>query len=258
MASRGSFLFAASVAALFLLSSTAFAQNLTANQTYLAAAAQYAQCKTNFTSAFIGQVTSAVPRLSGLGQYSAALQSDTSRLSSIAATGNVASFRSYLSGTYDPELNAISGNVSAQMRAANLSRNQTSQLRLLYNGTLATYASCRIDSIRDSASRKLDLFNDSIADYQKEANVLSQQGVNVSALDLLLQNAKSQIATPLAAAVGLASNASQISAALNRYCLFDGCRNGTNFHLAAHFELDRLTAEAGYLETGRTISSSEL
>jgi hypothetical protein len=258
MAGRVYFPFALSVIALLILSGTAFAQNLTVNQTYLIAAAQFAQCKTNFTSAFVGQVTAAVPRLSGLGKFPTALQSETSQLASIAATGNVSAFRAYLSGTYDPELNLISTNVSAQLRNANLSRNQTLQLRQLYNGSFATYSACRINSVRNAALKKLSLFNGSIATYQNEAGTLSQQGLDVGTLTALLQSAKSQIIAPFAAAINGATNASQITAALNQYCLFDGCRNGTNFHLAAHFELDKLTAEVAYLETNKNVSPSSL
>ncbi len=258
MAGREYLLFAASVVALLAFSGTASAQNLTANQTYLIAAAQYAQCKTNFTSAFIGQAASAVPRLSSLGKYSATLQSESAQLASIAAAGSVPAFRAYLSGTYDPELNAISANASAQMRAANLSRNQTSQLRLLYNSSLSAYSACRLNSIRSAAMKKLALFNGSIASYQRETNTLSQQGIGTGALNLLLQNARSRIVAPLASAVAGATNSSQVSAALNQYCLFDGCRNGTNFHLAAHFELDKLAAEVSYLESTRNMSSSSM
>lgn len=256
MAGRGFSHLAASLVALLLLAGAASAQNLTANQSYLGAAAQYAHCKTNFTAAYIGGIVSAVPRLSGLGKYSAAISSDASQLSSIAGTGNITRFGSYLSGNYDRELNAISVNVSAQVRSANLTANQISQLRLLYNRTLATYSSCRNVSLREAAQREIESFNDSIANYQKEADGLSQKGINSSSMDQLLLDAKSQIVVPLAAVVGSATNASQVAAALDGYCLFDGCKNGTNFHLAAHFELDRLTSELNYLGAYRNLTAA--
>ena len=258
MPGRRALLFAASIIALLSFANPALAQNFTANQTFLVAAAQYAQCKTNFTVSYIGKVTAAVPGLSGLGQYSTALQTATSQLSSLAGRGNVTQFRTYLSGNYDQELNLISKNFTAQIRAANLSRSQTSQLRQQYNSTFATYTACRLNSVKNVAMKELALFNSSISEYQNEASSLSQQGLNTSAMNLLLQGAKAQIIAPLASAVSQATNASQISAALNKYCLFDACRNGTNFHLAAHFELQKFTAELNYLEAKGNVSSSSL
>jgi hypothetical protein len=255
MLGRGSLFFAV---ALFTFTNLAFAQNLTLNQSFLSAAAQYAQCKTNFTVAYIGKIAAVVPSLSGLGQYSTAIQAGTSQLSAIAGAGNVALFRNYLSGNYDQQLNNIARNVSAQIRAANLSRNQTSQLRIQYNSTLATYMSCRLIAAKNVALKELGMYNSSIASYQKEAASLSQQGLNTSALSTLLQGAATQIIAPIAAAVSQSTNASQISSALSRYCLFDGCRNGTNFHLAARFELQKLTAELSYLQTNGNVPASSL
>ena len=54
--------FALTFLAIIAFANTAFAQNLTANQTLLQAAVVNAQCKTNFTTAFIGKVAAAVPR----------------------------------------------------------------------------------------------------------------------------------------------------------------------------------------------------
>jgi hypothetical protein len=258
MAGRGFLLFAASVIAVLAFSGAASAQSLAANQTYLNAAARYAQCKTNFTVAYAGGAVFVVPKLSGIGQYSAVIESETSQLYSLAAAGNVSSFGSYLSGTYDPELNAIAKNFSAQIKAANLTKNQTAQLRLLYNRIYGVYLSCRMGPIMATALDKLAMFNQSIASYQNETSTLSQQGISTGGLTLLLQNAKAQIVVPLATAVAQAVNASPISAALAQYCLFDGCKNGTNFHLAAHFELQKLTAELGYLGANKSVSSSSL
>ena len=250
--------FALTFLAIIAFANTAFAQNLTANQTLLQAAVINAQCKTNFTTAYIGEVTAVVPSLSSLGQYSTTLQSYTSSLSSLAAAGNVTAFRGYLRGTYDTELNSIAKNVSASIRSANLTANVIDGLRQNYNVTLANYKSCNIDSSKGYALKKLEFFNDSIRNYQDRANDLASKGLNASALDLMIQNAQSQIVAPFAAAIGQASNASQIRAALDAYCLFDGCRNGTNFHLAAHFSLQSLTAQLNYLENDKNVSASSL
>jgi hypothetical protein len=244
--------------AIILSSNAAFAQNLSVNQTLLQSAFTNARCKTNFTTAYISRVVSAAPSLSSLSQYSTTLQGYTSALSSLASAGNVTAFRSYVSGTYDPELNRIAKNVSSAVRAANLSANTIAGLRQGYNATLASYKACNIQSAKAYALQKLSLFNSSIMSYQKQANDLNSKGLNSSSLNQMLQLAQSQIVGPFASAINSASNASQISAALNEYCLFDGCKNGTNFHLAAHFGLQSLTIQLSYLEKEKNVSASSL
>ena len=196
--------------------------------------------------------------MGALGQYSTTLQSDTSSLSSLASAGNVTAFRVYLRGTYDPELNRIAKNVSASIKSSNLTANVTAGLRHDYNVTLANYKSCNIDSSKGYALKKLEFFNGSISNYQDKAEDLASKGLDASALDMMIQNAKTQIVAPFGAAIGQASNASQIQTALNAYCLFNGCKNGTNFHLAAHFSLQSLTTQLDYLETDKNVSASSL
>jgi hypothetical protein len=248
------------IAFLLLLASanTVFAQTTNANQTLLQSAYVNAACKTNFTTAFIGHVTTVVPSLGSLGQYSALLRGDASRLSALAAAGNITAYKNYVSGTYDPDLNRIAKNVSSAIRAANLTANTIATLRQNYNATLSSYKSCNLQSAKEYALQKLNMFNNSIRNYQEQASDLSSKGLDAGSLDLLLQNAQSQIVSPFENAINTATNASQIYAAINSYCLFDGCRNGTNFHLAAHFSLQSLSAQEDYLELNKNISTASL
>jgi hypothetical protein len=247
MSGRVSLLFAVSVAALIACSSTAFAQNLTANRTMLTAAFQYAQCGANFTSGYASAAAAESHSLVGLRSYQPGLSYGAAQLSSLAAAGNVTRFGAYLGGSYDRELDAASANISAQIGSAGLNASQTASLRSAYSNLSAEYQTCRLQALENLAHRRIAYFNDSIAEYGGEAGRLSGQGLNANAMDSLLQGASAQIVGQLSASVAQATNASQISAALGQYCLFDGCSGGTNFHLAARFELDRLTSEMDYL-----------
>ena len=231
------------------------AANTTTNQTLLNSAYQSILCKTNFTSTYIGYVTSAAPSLSSLNQYSTSLQQQTAQISSLANQGNINSFRTYVAGTYDPELRSTAQNVSARIKAANLSASVISSLLLKYNASKSTYQSCYSNAAENFANQKLALFNTAISQYQNQIVKIQARGVSTSSLTRLLQNAQTEIITPLKNAVQ-SSNSSQIYSALAEYCLFDGCKNGTNFHLAANFQLQSLTAELNYLESNLNVSSS--
>ena len=244
--------------AIMAFTNSTFAQNLSVNQTLLASAFGYARCRTNFTNNYIGQMASATPSLTSLNSYSSALQADTAKLHSIAAAGNVTAFQNYVRVTLDPELNVIAMNVSSTLKSADLSANVTARLRQNYSTTIANYNSCNMQAVKEYAQQKLKMFNSSITDYRNQADNLASKGLNASSLYQMLQNAQTQIISPFAAAINSASNASQISATLNTYCLFDGCKNGTNFHLAAHFSLQSLTVQLNYITANKNLSSSSL
>ncbi len=232
--------------------------NMTVNQTLLNFSAQYAQCKTVFTTSFLSDLQSASPKFSSYSQYSNTLQQYNSHLSQLALNGNVSAYESYQSGTYDRELDNISGNVSLRIKSANLSANALAKLRQQYNSSLATYNNCTSLKLKAYAEEKLSMFNQQIGAYQDEAVSLNALGIDTSNLTMLLATAQIQIVTPLSNAISSAKNNSQLLSALQEYCLFDGCGNGTNFHLAAHFGLDKLELVLGYLESDKNISASSL
>ena len=76
--------------------------------------------------------------------------------------------------------------------------------------------------------------------YQLRAQNLTNRGIDASNLLNLVDNARSQTVTPLQNGVNSATNSSQLRILLNQYCLYDGCVNGTNFHMAAKFETMRM------------------
>jgi hypothetical protein len=254
--------FLSALLVLLCLSGTAPAANATinatVNQTFLGASLRYAQCKTSLTTAFLGDLASASPKLSQLSRYSATLQLYSAQMSMIAISGNVTAFRAYLGNKYDHELNAIAGNVSSQVKAANLSSNVTSHLRMEYNSISATYANCTLLSIKQYAQQEIGMYDQRISADQNSASALAAKGINVSSLTQMLQHAQSQIVSPLSAVTSQAKSASQVMQALDSYCLFDGCKSGTNFHLDARFELQSLTLVLNYLQASKNITSTAL
>ena len=64
-----------------------------------------------------------------------------------------------------------------------------------------------------------------------------------------VSKANSTIVLPFESAINDATNVSQLEAAVQRFCLFDGCPNGIDGHLAAHFDYDKLSAVVAKLQT---------
>jgi hypothetical protein len=116
-------------------------------------------------------------------------------------------------------------------------------------------------NLEDFANGRINNFKNSLDVYQKKISVLSAKGVDVSSLNQIISDANTQIIAPLQSAISSAGDASSLNQAIKKYCLFDGCVNGTNFHLAAKFETAKLqialnkinsSSEATQLQTDLT------
>jgi hypothetical protein len=86
----------------------------------------------------------------------------------------------------------------------------------------------------------LQYYTDTLNHYEARAQNMTDRGINATNLFDLVNSARAQILTPLQNEVNQA-NASNIKTAFSHYCLYDGCMNGTNFHMAAKFETLRIT-----------------
>jgi hypothetical protein len=94
--------------------------------------------------------------------------------------------------------------------------------------------------IKEYANLVLDYYNTALSRYGLTAQNLTGRGINASDLLNLVGNAQSQIVVPLQNGVKSSANSSQVRTILYQYCLYDGCANGTNFHMAAKFESMKL------------------
>jgi hypothetical protein len=199
-------------------------------------------CKTNFTVTFINYLVSAVPSLSSLSSQAATLQQETTQLQAYASGGNTTNFISYIKNIYDPSLRQIRTTTQNSLKSANISRNTIIQLRNQYNTTLGAYQTCAFNAQKQFATAKGDSYGGFISYYQQTVQTLSAKGLNTTALTALVNNANSQIVLPYQNAVSAATTPNALNAALAQYCLFDGCKSGTSFHLAANFDNLKLAA----------------
>jgi hypothetical protein len=85
----------------------------------------------------------------------------------------------------------------------------------------------------------LDYYEKSLEKYEARAQDLNNRGIDASNLLDLVKDARSEILTPLQNKVK-GANATELGALFSQYCLYDGCMNGTNFHMSMKFELLRM------------------
>ncbi len=245
---------------LLMLPGAAYSANSTQiTQMLISQAYQQISCRTNFTVSFIGSIVSTIPSLSNtLNPDATALQQDTLWMRGLANAGNDTAFRSYVAQTYDPELNLIRKDVARGLQGVNRTRNQTSTIREAYNASKSELDDCELSALKSYAGSKVLLYNSALEYFNGRIANLSAMGLNTSALTQLMHSANSQIVAPLQTAITGAANVTQVRSALAEYCLYDGCIDGTNFHLQAHFKLVGLQLVVNRLDTSAITDTTAL
>lgn len=206
----------------------------------LASAMDVVVCRTDFTVGVLDSMIDRVPGASGLGDSVDELEEDTAQLQQYADAGDVDGFKTYLRGTYESHLRDAKQEVLEARRTANLSSDTRAELRADYDALRAEYDGCNFNGLKRAAQAKIDGYGRFLDRAEEKTNNLAGKGVETGGLLSLISDARSQIVAPLQSAVDAADNASEVKDAFGQYCLFNGCPDGTNFHFAAKFEIEKL------------------
>ncbi len=210
----------------------------------LKAAADSASCRADFDAGYIGTLESGVPSASSLQSYADKVRSDEQELQALAAAGNATAFRDFMKSSFDPDMLSASDAVRSWRKDSddyhNLSNSSKASLKAGYDQLRASEESCDFQALKEYANDRIESYNDALTAYGTQVSKLDGKGVGTSDLSSLISGARSQVVDPLQSAVSGATNASQLRQALGEYCLYNGCRNGTSFHMGARFASDKL------------------
>jgi len=223
-----------------------------ANGEGLDAAMDLVNCKTDFTVAVMESMIDRVPEASSLDDNVDALQADTEELQNYADADDVLGFRSYLRGTYEPNLREAKQEVLQLRRTANIRSETLSDLRSDYESLRADFDGCHVTGLKRAAEAKLTAYDRFLDKAEEKADNLDAKGVDTAGLEDLISDARAEIVEPLQDAVDSADDSSEVRDALKQYCLFNGCPNGVNFHFAARFELEKLNQILDKVEQNAT------
>lgn len=208
----------------------------------------HASCKTNFTATYVGQIVALVPGMSNISSQVTILQQDTSQLQTYAQAGNTSGFDSYVIGTYDPQLKTISQDVKAGFKSNNITNSTRQTIRSDRASDLVVEENCSFSALKQFATARIGLYQYYIGQYSNQTKVISRFNISTANLTALLNNANATIILPLQNALQNSTNSSQLEAALNQYCLFNGCAGGISDHLAAHFVYSKVGIILGAVE----------
>ncbi len=216
------------------------------------------KCATDFYSGVIGSMNSFTPSnlssypgpySSGSSNYSnslnfslAKLQGDLGQIQTYANSGDRNSLRQYVQNNFESDHSMIKSSIS-NWRTANvrgLTPSQRSNLLSQYNQLKTSYDTCYMSSLVALANARVASFENELSSYQNQINSLSAKGIDVSSLNQVISAATTQLITPFQNATNSANDSASLKQVISGYCLFDGCANGINFHLAAKFEVAKL------------------
>ncbi|MEK6981392.1 MAG: hypothetical protein AABX38_00550 [Candidatus Micrarchaeota archaeon] len=117
---------------------------------------------------------------------------------------------------------------------------------------------CRFGAGKIVAEARVDKLERQVSSYQDKIDKFADSGLDISALQSVVDGAKTQVIDPLKAAINSATDFASLKAALKGYCLFDGCKDGANYHLEAKFEVQRLFAVLDNLENKTNVSTAKI
>lgn len=230
------------------------------NSTVTSALIARTSCQLNVTNAFISNISSNLPPsiLQGLRtnltSESNSIALFNSQLQSYQ-NSNTIKVRDFITTKVNPIFGRLNGDAlfyGAKIGAANATKGNATlenlivtfrnNLKLQSSILKQGYVNCTTTPYMQIAEQKLNSYESDIQVAQNNIAKLSSYGLNTTILNITVLNANTTIITPLSQAITSANNATQLKSAIDSYCLYDGCLNGTNYHFAARFAIAKVNA----------------
>lgn len=219
------------------------------------AAFMHMQCKTEFTQGVLKVFITVLPSASTLQTNVDKLRADLAELETKAADPKA--YTSYVRTTLHPDLRdskQASLNVSL---TTSTTKAQRSAIRDGYMQKRATYITCTTNATQAFAEAKLALYKKKIAGAQEKANTLQAKGVGIAAVNKVIVDANTQIVAPMESELGNASTLDRKKGVLDKYCLYNGCEYGTNFHFAAKLAIETTQGILNLMKTNANAAQAE-
>ena len=122
------------------------------------------------------------------------------------------------------------------IKASHPTRDQMTKLKIDLAVLKDTEKRCMFDARQQGANVKVSSDQYRINKLENRSAILKSKGVDTTGLEQTLGQAQTNLNT-LAGSITSATNSSQLKSALHSYCQYNGCKTGTNFHLAAQSAL---------------------
>jgi len=199
------------------------------------------KCMNDFTTTYLNDLIAVDPS-DTLSVDLTKLQSDLTQMQTYESNNDSDSLRNFIKNNYDPDLKTArqDANIWIKSNWRNTTMEKRSDLKNNHKDLKSTFDSCHFTSLKDYGTGRINAFTSILNEYQTKADALKAKGIDTTTLNQLIIDAKSQIITPMQNALDSSNDSATAKQALQNYCLYDGCKTGTNFHFQAKWEITKL------------------
>ncbi|MGB6463307.1 MAG: hypothetical protein WBF38_03670 [Nitrosotalea sp.] len=231
--------------ALLIIPAAAFAQTATTQsgaatvqQDSMNAALAQVTCQANYLTGYIGDAISVIPNINSttISADSSKITTDLQTVTTDINNDNKTQFKTDLP-TLRADFKSGRLDLTNAIKTSTPTKTERSQLRSDMTSLGTTQQSCMFAAEQQSAQAKIASFQFAIQKMQTRSHKLYLRGFDTTQLNQTISQAQTNLDN-LAAAISSATNPTQLKAALQSYCQYDGCKSGTNFHFAAQSALD--------------------
>jgi len=225
-------------AAVFADSGSNQQNQVSVQQSYLNAVLARATCQTNFETGSISAAISDIQKIdqTTISSDSSKINTDLQTLTADISNKDKTQIKIDLKSVRTDSKTATLDLRSAIKNAKPTSDERT-KLKSDSSNLRSTERSCMFSAGQQFANARIQAYGIGIQKVENRTNTLQSKGVDTTQLSQLVSQAQTNLGN-LAAAVSSATNSTQLKAALQSYCQYNGCKSGTNFHFAAQSALD--------------------
>ena len=244
---------------MFVLSlAVAFADDSVKRDSSLGKSADVLVCKIDFTLAVLNAYQS-VFNASNFSSSIVALGKDKVQLQSLISADNASSVREFVKNTLDNDLKFARMSIEDVRSTSHkdLSKEQKQSLKDAYKRAQESLTTCQRSGLKTLGDKRVGEFTKILDQHLTLADRFAAKGIDVSGMKKVIEDAKTQVITPLKDALAKANSTEEVQAAVRKYCLFNGCKNGVNFHFAAKFESEKLSAILNYIRANNISVSDD-
>jgi len=215
------------------------------------------QCGIDSTVVFLNDVGATSPQISVSG-YIQSLTQAKAGLDAYENTPNLGGLLNYIVTSVRPVELHVLDEIQIGADSSNVTVAQRVALRADLLTQLGNYSGCAIAADKSFGNAKVQYYNATIAQLDTQISNLSAAGVDTSNLTGIINTGITESVDPLSGAVNGASTQAQVFAALNSYCLYDGCPAGFNYHLDQRFGIAKIGLIINALSGSAGVNQGEL
>ncbi len=201
-------------------------------------------CRVDMTKDVINDVVDNVPEAEYLKDHIETLETDLSNLGNMETAEE---FRAYVRDTYRPHqkeaFDAIR-DARLKFREWNVSKEKFQSMKENAAKAIETFEDCKFEALKKIAESKIQKYDEVIEKAREHIDNFSEKHpeVDVSGMEQVVEDAENNFMKDFEKAVDDAENSEELTAAINGYCIGNGCKEGVNFHFYAKSAHAKLSA----------------